>query len=816
MSVVLRASRILRSAAGLLILAGLITATCVCGAESDRRVPIPDDVYYYQPASTVFGSEAAWVNPAGLAKYDVAGFQFMADYADGQVAKSWGGVAYGDRVVTGLRHIDRPDGGDFDEWLVSAGAGLGQTISLGTSYRYFRNGPGIYNNRHFWTVGVIARADGPWSMAAVWSNLNRGKVDGQRTAVEHRYSIGYRPLGDRLTLAADMFLSSKNSLRDAAFRYHAEIVAIQGLYLVGSIDSDRNFEIGVRANLREYFTGLRSGFDRHGNSRRTTAFLGIVNKRQPSILPYPQRSLVLGVSGRPAENPPQPVFGARQTPFIDLITGIYRAADDPDIAEMVLDLKAMSLGFGQAQELREALTNFQSKRKRIVCHMSSPNNISYYVASVADTILIPPVSQLPLVGLRAELTFWAGTLEKLGIKIELLRIGDYKTAAETYTLRAATEENREQINRLLDDQFEQFVTGIAEGRGLSADSVRRIVDNGPYTSAEALRAGLVDGLSYRDRVRADFCARLPEISFRRYQNDTLICDRWISPPVLAVVVAEGDIGADGGDDDPFGRAGGVTPSPMAHAFAKAGSSPNVSGIVFRISSPGGFALAGEQIYRSVLLAAEKKPLVVSMGNVAASGGYYVAMSARKIFVDPATITGSIGIYGGKADFSGLYEKLDVGKELYTRGRFAGMLTNIRPFTSEEREKYASSLKAFYDHFVSLVAANRALPADSIDRLGQGRVWTGRSAKGNGLADELGGVRQALEYLADSLGLREYRVEVYPKRRPWFLMPRVPLIDQVFGLLAGKSKATDDLLPAVLAGAEDGALLARLPFDIDVQ
>jgi protease IV len=805
----------LRYGTGLLILTGLLAATCVCGAESDRRVPIPDDVFYYLPASTVFGPEAAWVNPAGLAKYDVAGFQLMADYADGHMAKSWGGVAYGDRLVTGLRHIDNP-GGEFDEWLTSVGFSLGQTISLGTSYRYFRNGPGIYNNRHFWTAGVIGRAGGPWSVAAVWSNLNRGKINGQRTAVEHRYSLGYRPIGDRLTLAADMFMCSKNSVHDADFVYHAEFVPMPGLYLTGSVDSDRHFEIGVRANLRECFAGLRGRFDRDGSSGRTTVFAGATNKRQPSVIPYPKRSLVLSVSGRPAENPPQPFFGARQAPFVDLIIGIYRAADDPDIAEMILDLKAMSLGFGQAQELREALAHFQSKDKRIVCHMSTPNNLAYYVASVADTILIPPVSQLQLVGLRAELTFWAGTLEKLGVKVDLLRIGDYKTAAESLTRRAATEENREQINRLLDDQFDQFVTGIADGRGLSADSVRRIIDSGPYTSEEALRAGLVDGLSYRDRVRDDFGLRLPEVSFRRYQADTLVCDRWTYPPTLAVVVAEGDITPDDGSGSTLGHLDNVTPSPMARAFVQVGASPHISGVVFRISSPGGFALAGEQIYRSALLTAKKKPLVVSMGNVAASGGYYVAMPASRIFVDPATITGSIGIYGGKADFSGLYEKLDVGKELYTRGKFAGMLTNIRPFTTDEREKYGSSLRAFYDHFVNLVASNRSLSADSVDRLGQGRVWTGRSAKDNGLADELGGVRQALEYLADSLGLRDYRVEVYPKRHPWLLIPRIPLLDQVYCLLAGKSRATEDVLPAVLACAEDGALLARLPFDIDIK
>ncbi len=791
----------------------LIVGLSVLAGETDRRIPIPDDVFYYQPAASVFGSEAAWTNPAGLGRYGVSGFQLMADYENGDYAKSWGWVLYRDRFTTAYRRIENPDGEDYKEWVAAMGMGMGNSLTVGLSYRYFRSGPGIYDNRHFWTIGLGSRGKGPWSLGAVWSNLNRGKIGGRRSAVEQQYSVSYRPSGTRLTVSADMFLSSRNSLQDAEFKYHAEYILKPGLYVNAFVDSDRNFQFGVRANLLKYFVGSRSSFDKKGHNGRTTVFVGATNHRQPSILKETKRRLTVAVSGRPAENPPRPVFGAKRTPFLDLITTIYRAADDPVIGEMLLDLRSLSLGLGQAQELREAITYFKSEGKAVICHISSPNNVAYFVASAADSILIPPVCQLRLVGLRAELTFWAGTLDKLGVQMEILRVGEYKTAAETYTRRAATEENREQVNHLLDDLYDQFVSSIADGRGLSRDSVKAIIDNGPFTSEEALEFGLVDGLCYRDRVNREFVRTMPELTFRSYQTDTLLNDSWNTAPTLAVVVAEGEIRGGQGNVSP--NASGVNPASMARAFAVAKDDPGIKGIVFRVNSPGGAAIAGEQVYHSAATAAERKPFVVSMGNVAASGGYYVAMPAERIFVDPASVTGSIGIYGGKADFSGLFEKIEVGKELYTRGKYAGMLTNTRPFTDEEREKYHSHLKSFYGHFVDLVAENRNLPEDSVDCLSRGKVWTGREATVNGLADQTGGIKQALDYLAGELGFKEYRVEILPRKRPWFIAPKIPFIGSLVSILTGGHEPSE-VIPASLPVSEEESVFARMPFDIDIR
>lgn len=791
----------------------LLSISAIAGSE--KRIPVPEEVFFYEPAATVFGPAASWVNPAALAVFDVAGFQLMADYEQGDYAKNWGFVVFRDRVATSYRRINNPSGEDFKEWITAAGMRFGQKLSIGLSYRYFASGPGIYNNRHMWILGFKTRSRGPFSLGAVFSNLNHGKVDGEESAAEQRYSLGYRPTGTQLTLAVDMFLSSKDNLSKADFRYHAEYTPIPGLYFNGFIDSDRNFQFGMRANLLKYFVGSKSVFDKKGNNGRTTAYVGATNKRQPSLITPPPRRLRVAVSGSPSENPPRPVFGRRRPSFATLLIELYRAAEDSSIGEMVIDLRSLALGFGQAQELRQAMAYFKSAGKKIVCHITSPNNIGYYVASVADRIFIPPISQLRLVGLRAELTFWAGTLEKLGVKVELLHIGKFKTAPERFTHTAASEENKKQLNRLLDDLYDQFIGDIASGRGVSADSVARLINNGPFTSAEALRYGLVDGLSYRDEMEKSVLSRMPEISFAKYRSDTLLNDSWTDKPTVAVVVVDGSIVPNSGSSNLFDRSGGVKPFRLERALGRAVRDPNVGGIVLRVNSPGGYALAGDEIHHAVAKAAGEKLLAVSMASVAASGGYYIAAPAERIFANPACITGSIGIYGGKADLSSLYEKIAVGKELFTRGRFAGMLTNTRPFSDTEREKYYSHLRAFYDHFVDLVADSRSLAVDSVDNLGRGRVWTGREARSNGLVDELGGLKQALDYVAAENNLSDYRIELYPKRRPLFLFPGSKLFRSVASIFVGGQVDADDL-PIPMAMPADGSLFTRMPYDIVIE
>jgi len=779
------------------------------------RIPVPEGAFYYQPAASVYGSEAVWVNPAGLGRFSVDGLQVMADYYDRSFARSWGVLAQREHLAAAYRVADNGLSEDYKQYIFATGFSPQRQLSMGFSYQYYSDGPGYYRKLHSWTLALQSQQSGPFRWGAVWSNLNRSRVAGRRTEIEQRLSLAYRPFGEKLTIAADMFLSTKTRLSNADYVYHAEITPSPGVYINGYVDSHRNFQVGMRVNLLHYFVGSKSRFSRGGGERGTTVFGGWYSLRQPSPVKPRPKQLSMSLSGSLPENPPQPMLGHRVVPYATQLLSIYRAAEDPSVSALMVKIRDASFGFAKAQELREAFSYFRSRGKRLFCFLAAPSNLGYYLASIADIIVIPPVSQLNLVGLRAELTFYAGTLEKLGVKIDLLRIGDYKSAAESYTNREASAENREQINRLLDDWSDQFVTDIGSARNLTPDSVRRIIDNGPFTSAEARDYRLVDLLCYEDQL--DSCLKLRQTTpLLTYAADTLIGSDWSRKPVLAIVVAEGEITSDAGDISPLGQPGEVTPRWLARGMKAAKDDRRVQGVLFRVNSPGGSALASDEIYHQVEGTASRKPLVVSIANTAASGGYYISMSARKIFALPATSTGSIGIYGGKADFSGLHQKLALGKELYTRGRFAGMMSAIRPFTDDERQKYFGHLKAFYGRFVDLVAGNRRISSDSVDALGRGRVWTGREAVANGLVDDLGGLKQALDHLAQTQHLKTYSVAIYPQKRPLFIWP-APNLTSFIGRMLGLRSETfgEDQIGRALRLADD-PLVARLPYDIVVE
>ncbi len=406
-------------------------------------------------------------------------------------------------------------------------------------------------------------------------------------------------------------------------------------------------------------------------------------------------------------------------------------------------------------------------------------------------------------------------MEKLGVKADMVRIGAYKTAAEPYTRTASSDENREQLNRLLDVLHGQFIEGIASGRSLSSDSVRKLIDQGPFTSRDALNSRLVDGLCYADQVDSSLGNARP-LSLQQYLADTAANYAWQSRPVLAVVVAEGDISESSGGDSPFAGGETVTPSSMAKGFDQANRDHRVAAVVMRIDSPGGEALASDEIFHVGQISAARKPLYVSMANTAASGGFYAAMPAKRLFASPGTITGSVGIFGGKPDFSGLYQKIALGKELYTRGKFAGMMTSLRPFSDEERAKYFSQIKAFYDHFVDLVAANRALSRDSIDALGRGRVWTGAEAKANGLIDQIGGLKQTLDFAAREARIHNFDVVLYPINRPLFVFPSPPLLSSLIGLFGRSSRQAIQTASASLGTLTEAGLYARVPYDLVIQ
>jgi protease IV len=791
----------------------LVLSHSVQSAEEGVRFSIPDDVFYFRPAATVFGAEALWCNPAALSEYKTRSVQLIGEIADGYVGRSWGTVSNERSFALGNRHIFLKEETDIQEWIGGVGFSAGKRMSLGVSYRKFTKGPELLDNRHLWTIGSLTRIGDNVTFAAVATNLNRNRIEGIRSRIEWQFSLASRSQNGKLTGSASAFVSSNMSNEKPHWIFTGEYSALKGMSITASIESDRSWQVGARVNLEHYFAGALSSFKRNGDSRGTTIYGGWTEKRQETSFPPRPKRISHRLQGRIQENPVQPVFGAKRLSHMLQLHSIYRAADDPSVAELLLGFDHASFGLAQAQELRDAIAYFRSRGKYVTCHLRGGGNAAYYVASSANRIIMSPHDQLNLTGLRAEVTYWAGTLEKLGINAEIVRIGEYKSAAERMTRREPTEEAQAQMNRILDNLFEQLVAGIAAGRQMTDSAVRHIIDSGPFSTEDAISARLVDAEERWEKLHEKrLVAARPEISLREYVSDSLLVNRWTPDRQIAVVVVDGEIMPDKGTGLPFQPDDAATPSLLRKGLSQALKEPSVDGIVLRIDSPGGFATAADDMLFLLKEASKRRPIVVSMGNVAASGGYQIAVVVGNLFASPATITGSIGIFGGKVDMSGLDQKIGVHRELYTRGANAGLLTLSRPWTEREREKYFSLLKTAYDHFVHSVAESREMSVDSVDQLGQGRVWTGKEAAANGLVTTEGGLMQAIRECAAS---PDFTVSVYPKRRSFFsFTPR--------GLLSGFVKQSAKLLgisnESGLSSTQlpDGELMARMPFDLAIE
>jgi len=421
------------------------------------------------------------------------------------------------------------------------------------------------------------------------------------------------------------------------------------------------------------------------------------------------------------------------------------------------------------QEIRDAVIDFKKSGKRISAYLEYAGEREYYLASAADRIYLMPTSSLDVTGVATYEVFLKGTLDKIGAQADFEKIGDYKTAPNQLTQTTFTPAHREMTESLTRDMYDQLVRGIAETRKKNVEEVRALIDQGPFLAEQALKAGLVDALAYEDQLDDQGAvSKSGTVEGERYGRARAASPPYGAPRV-AVVYVTGVINSGNGGYDPLN--GDVTGSTrLVKAIRMARADDLVRAIVVRIDSPGGSSIASDVIWRELTVTKNEKPerpVVASMSDLAASGGYYVAMAAPNIVAQPGTLTGSIGIYGGKFVTGGTYEKLGAHIEGVTIGRNAGLESPQRPFNESERQKLREQIGSFYKGFVEKVAAARKMPFARVDQLAQGRVWTGAQAQQHGLVDALGGLDRAIALAKDRAGIpADTQVEVvtYPPRR----------------------------------------------------
>jgi protease-4 len=502
-----------------------------------------------------------------------------------------------------------------------------------------------------------------------------------------------------------------------------------------------------------------------------------------------------------------------------VVNSLRKAKVDPRIRGVILKPAGPQLLWGKAQEIRDAVIDYQASDKPIVAFLEYGGTQEYYLASAADKVFLVPGSPLDLVGVASYEMFVRGALDKIGASADMLHAGDFKTAANFYTETTMTPAHREMAESLNRDLYEQIIDGVAEGRGLAKAEVRRLVDEGPFLPADALEAGLVDGLVYADEVKQQSPfdeVNWREVADRDYREIGLESVGLNRGRRIALIYAVGTINSGSGGVDLMG--GEVLGSDtLVQAIRAARDDDSVRAIVLRIDSPGGSAVASDVIWREVLLAKDEKPVIASMSDLGASGGYYIAMGADAIVAQPATLTGSIGVVAGKIATGGTYEKAGITVEPVSSGRFSEIYSPIRPFSDDERVKMQEHIDAIYEQFVSKAAEGRGTTRDAIHEVAQGRVWTGRQAKAHGLIDELGGLSRAIALAKERVGIDaddEVELVVYPKPKSLFEVLNDGFsVARIAARLAGLASPQTQVLGAAVAPLRlfrSGEPLALMP------
>lgn len=483
--------------------------------------------------------------------------------------------------------------------------------------------------------------------------------------------------------------------------------------------------------------------------------------------------LVLEVSGSYVEAPPQDILGRllrrRGRTLIDLLTMIREAQVDKRIKGVIVRISTVEIGWAKAQDVRDALLDFKKSGKPLLALLEqevSGRNKEYYLASAADRVYLSPDVTAPLTGLVAQFYFLGGVWDKLDIQMDVEKIAEYKTMGDMIANKEMTPAHREMANSLLDSINEQFISALARSRGLEPATVATLIDQAPVSPSDIEAAHLSDGTKFLQDIHDELGgAETPLVPMKDYEQVDPKALGLDTGPKIAVVYAVGVVTTGESGTTVQGQTMGS--ETVSQALKDATDDTDARAIIFRIDSPGGSALASDLVWRATQEARKQKPVVVSMSDVAGSGGYYIAAGASRIVAQPGTMTGSIGVVMARPNIRGLLARFGINTETISRGKFADLEDLTVPLTAESRQKLVAEMDHIYDVFVSRVSAGRNMTSERVNDIGRGRVWTGAQAKENGLVDELGGFTAAIQAAKQAAGIeatQEVELAFYPQPR----------------------------------------------------
>jgi protease-4 len=539
---------------------------------------------------------------------------------------------------------------------------------------------------------------------------------------------------------------------------------------------------------------------------------------RPAVSVPAHAYLEIGLSGDIREIAPPDFFrdvvlGVRTLSVHDIWMNFRKAKADDRIDAVLLRLGMLACDWAKCAELRDAVLDFRESGKKVYAYIEEAPEFDkeYYLATACDRIVLHPMGWLGVNGIGGHVPFFKNALGRLGIKAEFEHVEEYKTAYNQFTEPGFTPAHREMMESLYGDVFEQYVAAVAAARKKTPDEIRALIDRGSFQGAGALEAGLVDDLKYEDELQDMFRSggrRLARITSDEYSRVSPAASGLRPGRRVALIYAVGPILSGESMSETIGGA------TLARWIRQAREDRTIEAIVLRVDSPGGSAVASDVIWREVFLAKKEKPVVVSMSDVAGSGGYWISMAAHKIVAQPQTLTGSIGVLSGKFDFSDLYAKLGVTSERLVFGKEADVYSTFRPFSPEEKTALKEEIGSIYGQFLEKAAQGRGMTRADVDKVGRGRVWTGMQAKERGLVDELGGLSKAIELAKGLAGLgrdEEPRLVVWPKKKGFWssIFGR-----RIAGVSAGRLPSVEDAV-RTLRIVEETRVWAICPLGLGV-
>lgn len=746
-----------------------------------QGLPIPDS-----SLATQSDSASLEVNPAGLGFLEgfEAAYGFFLPSPDFQgtlpsghsLMMGTGGQAGG--LGVGVQWVDNPllrsEREDYLKLSVGGALAGGRYFSLGGGVNYFSSRTDERLNRLMTVdLGAQWRPSRYVGVGLLARDVTPAFLDPDQ-ALPMRLGVGVavRLFDGRLVLDTEIHSARRDSSLRLAPRLAVE--PIKGLRLFGSgqvelpapfVPDQERVELSALSIGAEVSTGsfglmgasYQSGIPGvqesqvQGFSYRMWA--GTPQKR--SLFSLGERWVLLKLNEEVSEQAQVRLFGASTRPFMSLITDLEAMADDPTIAGVVLEVGDFNLGYGQLWELHQAFERLHRAGKESLAILQLPSTKSIYASAAAQRIWMLPTTPYAPTGLQVEFVSYAGFFDRLGVEAEFLRIGDYKSAPESYVMPGPSDPALEQTGEYLDAIYEELTDRIAGARGREGAEMRQIIDETPLYPARALDKGLVDALVYEDELED----RLKE-TFNRpirlekgYQRYEIADERWGGRPEIGIVYIDGVIVDGESGQSPFGGSSITGAAAVNRVLRKLREDRAVKAVVLRIDSPGGSAVGSDLIYRELRKTAQVKPVIASMASVAASGGYYVAAGADEIFATPVTLTGSIGIFTGKFNVEELAARFGINVESEVRGDRAGVYSFWRPWNDTERQGVIETLDYLYQLFLNQVAQTRPLSAQEVDQVARGRVWTGAAAEQAQLVDRMGGLLDALRRAEELAGLK---------------------------------------------------------------